>query len=144
MTISDILRTKGREVVTIEPGRTVLDAMRLLVHHNIGAVVVVEGGEIHGILSERDGLRLAAQDPGLIAQRRVADIMTTSLITAGPNDRLHHIMDVMTRHRVRHLPVIEESELIGIVSIGDIVNACRASAEEENDQLRDYIRGSIA
>jgi CBS domain-containing protein len=143
MTISDILRTKGTEVITIEPGRTVLDAMRLMVRHNIGAVVVVEENEIHGILSERDGLKLAAKDPATLATKRVADIMTTALITASPGDGLHRIMDVMTQHRVRHLPIIDDRQLAGIVSIGDIVNACRASAEEENDQLREYIRGSV-
>lgn len=144
MTISDILRTKGSEVITIGPDRTVLEAMRLLVRHNIGAVVVVETNEIHGILSERDGLKLAAHDPGLLAVKRVADIMTTAVITAVPSDGLHSIMDTMTRHRVRHLPIIEDHRLCGIVSIGDIVNACRRSAEAENDHLRDYIRGSIA
>jgi len=69
--------------------------------------------------------------------------MTTALITASPGDGLHRIMDVMTQHRVRHLPIIDDRQLAGIVSIGDIVNACRASAEEENDQLREYIRGSV-
>lgn len=142
--INHILRTKGREVVTIGPDRTVLDAMRLLVHHRIGAVVVVQGNEIHGILSERDILILGAQDPGLVAQRRVADIMTTDMITAVPADGLQHVMDLMTRHRIRHLPIIEDQRLTGIVSIGDVVNACRTSAEAENDQLREYIRGSIA
>jgi CBS domain-containing protein len=144
MTINDILRTKGREVITIEPGRTVLEAMRLMVRHNIGAVVVVENNQIHGILSERDGLKLAAHDPALLPVNLVSDIMTTDLITALPGDGLHHVMDLMTRHRVRHLPIIEQMMLTGIVSIGDVVNACRAIAEEENDQLREYIRGSIA
>jgi CBS domain-containing protein len=144
MTINDILRAKGREVITIEPGRTVLEAMRLMVRHNIGAVVVVEDNQVHGILSERDGLRLAAHDPALLAANLVSDMMTTDLITASPTDGLHHVMDLMTRHRVRHLPIIEELRLAGIVSIGDVVNVCRATAEEENDQLREYIRGSIA
>jgi CBS domain-containing protein len=69
--------------------------------------------------------------------------MTTALITASPGDGLRRIMDVMTQHRVRHLPIIDDHQLAGIVSIGDIVNACRTSAEEENDQLREYIRGSV-
>jgi len=144
MNIQEILRTKGSDVITIDPHVTVLEAMRLLVRHNIGAVVVVRDNEILGILSERDGLKLAAHDPVLLAKRRVADIMTTSLITAEPTDRLHQVMDVMTRHRVRHVPIIEEHRLAGIVSIGDIVNACRTMAEAENDQLREYIRGSVA
>jgi CBS domain-containing protein len=143
MTIQEILRNKGSEVVTTEPACTVLEAMRLLVRHNIGAVVVAENNEIHGILSERDVLRLAAKDPQQLITRRVAEVMTTSLITAEPKDRLHHVMDLMTRHRVRHLPIIVEQRLAGIVSIGDIVNACRASAEAENDHLRDYIRGTV-
>ena len=144
MTISDILSKKGREVVTIEPAPTVLEAMRLLVRYRIGAVVVVEGSEIHGILSERDILNLGAEDPSLLARRRVADVMTTDLITATPNDGLQHVMDLMTRHRIRHLPIIEDHQLTGIVSIGDVVNACRTSAEAENDQLREYISGSIS
>jgi len=143
MTIKDILRTKGREVVTIAPGPTVLEAMRILVRYRIGAVVVVDGNEIHGILSERDILNLGAEDPNLLTQRRVADIMTTDMITAVPEDGLQHAMDLMTRHRIRHLPIVENHRLAGIVSIGDVVNACRTHAEQENDQLREYISGSM-
>jgi CBS domain-containing protein len=144
MTINEILRDKGRDVITIEPERTVLEAMRLLVHHNIGSLVVVSDGQIHGIITERDGLRLAANDPALLAIKRVAEVMTATLITAVATDALHHVMDLMTRHRVRHVPIMEEHRLAGILSIGDLVNACRASAEAENDQLREYIRGTIA
>jgi CBS domain-containing protein len=70
--------------------------------------------------------------------------MTATLISAFATDALHHVMDLMTRHRVRHVPIMEEHRLAGILSIGDLVNACRASAEAENDQLREYIRGTIA
>lgn len=144
MNISDILRSKSRDVVTVEPGVTVLEAMRVLVRHRIGAVMVVEGEDVQGILSERDVLRLGAQDPSRLTSTCVRDAMTRDLVVGVPADDLDYVMDVMTRNRIRHLPIIEDGRLGGIVSIGDIVNACRRSVEAENRYLRDYIAGVSA
>lgn len=142
MTIAKILSRKGAAVVTIGPDATVLEAMRLLMEHRIGGVVVVTGRAPVGILTERDVLRLGAEDPEQLASRSVESAMTRELITGSPEDTLHRVMAVMTEHRIRHLPVVVGGELAGIVSIGDVVDAARRAAEEENQQLRAYIRGA--
>lgn len=141
MKITEILRRKGREVVTIAPAERVLDAMRLLVEENIGAVVVVDGTEIGGILSERDILRLGARDPDRLRETAVRDAMTRDLVVAVPGDDIHYCMNIMTENRIRHLPIVRDGGLEGIVSIGDLVNACRREAEVENRYMKDYIRG---
>jgi len=141
MKIKQILRTKGHDVVTISESQTVLDAARLLVARNIGGLVVVEGQRPTGILTERDILRLTAQAPGELSSIRVGNVMTREMLTASPEDSLARMMDVMTENRIRHLPIIEGDRLAGIVSIGDLLNACRTSAETENSQLREYIQG---
>ncbi len=141
MRIRDILSEKGHAVVTISPRRTVQEAVELLVERNIGSVVVVEDSEVRGILTERDILRLAARRPGMFDELQVAEIMTTDLVTADPDAEIEDVMDVMTRQRVRHLPILHGHGLRGIVSIGDVVNALRKSAQDENRHLKDYIRG---
>ena len=145
MKIEEILRSKGHDVVTITESRTVLEAAQALVEHNIGGLVVTEGTRgtrPTGILTERDILRLTARTPGELDSIQVGAVMTRELITAGPRDELLRVMDVMTENKIRHLPVLDEDRLIGIISIGDLVNACRVLAEEENSQLRGYIQGA--
>ena len=143
MRISDILRTKGSDVVTIEPDRTVLEVIHTMVAHNIGATVVEEDGRPIGIVSERDILRLAASGPEQLAETHVADAMTRDLVTSKPTDDLNHVMNLMTTHRVRHLPICRNGRLVGIVSIGDVVNALRTATEETNRHLREYISGAV-
>ncbi|MBI4539699.1 MAG: CBS domain-containing protein [Gemmatimonadetes bacterium] len=143
MKVRDVLRVKGHNVVTITPDQTVLAAMRTLVERNIGSVVVMDGDDVAGILTERDALRLGARDPGGLANTRVRDAMTTDLVIGVPEDDLQYVMEIMTRNRIRHLPVLEEGRLIGILSIGDVVNALRTSVEAENRYLRDYIQGAV-
>ena len=142
MKIRDILRTKGEHVVTVTSDQTVLAVMQVLVEHNIGAVVVVDEGEIKGILSERDVLRLGARDPAALATTVVGEAMTTELVVCVADDDMEYAMNVMTRNRIRHLPIVEDGSLAGIVSIGDLVNASRKVAEFENRYLRDYIQGA--
>lgn len=142
MKIEEILRSKGHDVVTITESQSVLDAVKILVDRNIGGLVVVEGESPTGILTERDILRLTARIPGELGLVRVGSAMTRELITASPQDELVAMMDVMTENKIRHLPVMERDRLAGIISIGDLVNACRVSAEEENSQLRQYIHGA--
>ena len=140
MKIRDILRHKGHDVVTASTGDSILQAVRVLVDHNIGGVVVVEGGEVIGILTERDILRLVASKPDELQALEVGQVMTRNVIKLAPDDDLAHIMEVMTENRIRHLPVIEEGRLAGIVTIGDVVNAFRRVAEDENAHLRQYIK----
>lgn len=142
MRIRDILSRKGRDVFTIEPGRSVQDAVEVLVQRNIGSLVVVEGSAVHGIVTERDILRLAARRPVTFGELRIADVMTTDLVTAEPGDEIGSVMDAMTENRVRHLPILEGGALRGLVSIGDVVNALRKSVEDENRHLKEYIRGA--
>ncbi|HUF74997.1 MAG TPA: CBS domain-containing protein [Longimicrobiales bacterium] len=141
MKMTEILRTKGHDVVTIAETCSVLEAIGVLVRHNIGALVVTDRERPTGIFTERDVLRLAARSPNALSTIQVAGVMTRDPVTAAPEDELHAIMGVMTERKIRHLPVVEQGELVGIVSIGDLLNACRSVAEEENSHLRQYIQG---
>jgi CBS domain-containing protein len=141
MRILDILRTKGEEVISVAPDQTVLAAVRILAEHRIGALVVRQADDIVGIITERDVLNLVARDPALVATTRVADVMTRDLIVGVPDDDLDYVLNIMTNNRIRHLPIVDESKLAGLVSIGDVVNAVRRSVESENRLLKDYIQG---
>ncbi len=141
MTIQEILRKKGADVITIAPDATVHEAMRVLVRHNIGAVVVFDG-EIQGILTERDLLRVGAESPQLLLDTRVEGLMTRDVITAPETVELSEVMDTMTERRIRHLPITAGRQLRGMISIGDVVNALRQSTEAENRQLHSYIAGT--
>jgi len=141
MKIQDILANKGTGVITTTPDITVHAAVQVLVDHNIGAVVVLDGSAIAGILSERDILRLSADDPAQLSGRSVSDVMTRKVVTGGPDDQISHVMELMTNHRIRHLPIVEGDALVGILSIGDVVNALRTEVEGENRHMREYIQG---
>ena len=141
MKIEDILRTKGHEVVTITESQTVLDAVKVLVDENIGSLVVTDGQRPVGIFTERDVLRLTARAPGDLETIQIGEVMTKDVITASPDDALLAVMEVMTENKIRHVPVMLDDRLAGMVSIGDLVNAFRVSAESENSQLRQYIQG---
>ena len=140
MKIRDILRFKGHDVVTASKDDSVLQAVRVLVDHNIGGVVVVDGREIIGILTERDILRLVASQPDDLQALEVGQVMTGDVIKAAPDDDLADVVKVMTENRIRHLPVIEKGGVAGIVTIGDVVNTFRRVAEDENAHLRQYIQ----
>ncbi len=145
MKILDILRDKGTDVLTIGPEMTVHHAMRTLVEHNIGSLVVRgQDGEIVGIITERDILRECAKGPGRLQECRVRDAMTSDLIIGVPGDNLDYVMGIMTKNRIRHLPIMDEENLRGIISIGDVVNALRREIEFENRMLKDYIHGVTA
>ena len=141
MRIADVLRNKGNAVATVEPGATVSQLISELASHNVGALPVVDGGRIVGIVSERDVVRrLHAGGPALL-EARVADIMTTEVTTCSPSDDVTDLAAVMTSRRFRHLPVVVEGELAGIVSIGDLVKARIDLLESERAQLQSYIVG---
>ncbi|MEE8191344.1 MAG: CBS domain-containing protein [Gemmatimonadales bacterium] len=143
MRITDILRVKGSEVVTIEPHRTVADAIETLNRHKIGGLVVTGAdGRIAGIITERDILRVAAEQCDRIKETVIGDVMTKDVIIGVPEDKLDYVMGIMTKNRIRHMPVIDGDQLVGIVSIGDVVNAHLEEREFENRLLRDYIHGA--
>ena len=141
MKVRDILHRKGSDVHTIEPDRSVRDAIRLLVDKRIGSLLVVEGGRIAGIITERDILREAGKYAGRLDARKVRDAMTADLIVGVPDDDLNYVMNVMTKNKIRHLPILDGKSLQGMISIGDVVWASLTEAEFENRTLKQYISG---
>jgi CBS domain-containing protein len=141
MLIRDVLQHKGSTVVTVGPEVMLLEAARILVDHNIGSAVVLEGGKVVGILTERDLLRRTAQDPVRLAETPVSEAMTSELEVVGPGGTVKEAMAVMTNRRIRHLPVMDQGDLVGLVSIGDLVNATINDLKDENRWLRDYVQG---
>jgi CBS domain-containing protein len=139
--ISQLLRHKGREVATIDGTESVRAALAVLVEKGIGALVVSsDGRRIDGILSERDVARgLHTRGAGLLAEP-VSGVMTEQVHTCSPHASVHELARTMTDHRVRHVPVVEDDVLIGIVSIGDVVKARLDELENERRQLVDYIQ----
>jgi CBS domain-containing protein len=139
MKVQTILATKGTTVVTVRPQQSLREAARLLADHNIGALVAVnEAGEIAGILSERDIIRAAARlDEAL--SRPVSEIMTKEVIVGQPNDDLIAVANAMTERRFRHLPIVERGEMVGIISMGDIVKSQRDQYKGEIDTLETQI-----
>lgn len=135
MKVQMILATKVRGIITITPEKSLQDAAALLAHHRIGAVVVVNpAGQLIGILSERDIIREMAQNPQA-ADQTVSQAMTQTVITGTPEDDIYSIAHLMTEHRFRHLPILEDGELIGMISIGDIMKAQRDSYRGEVNTL---------
>ncbi|GAA5123599.1 CBS domain-containing protein [Pseudonocardia adelaidensis] len=141
MRIADVLRNKGTTVATVGPGATVAELLGVLADHNVGALPVIDGGRIIGIVSERDVVRRLHAGGAALLQARVADIMTTEVTTCSPNDDVSDLAAVMTSRRFRHLPVVVDGELAGIVSIGDLVKARIDLLESEREQLQSYIAG---
>jgi CBS domain-containing protein len=141
MRIADVLRSKGSDVATVGPTATVAELISELATHNVGALPVVDGGELVGIVSERDVVRrLDVAGPGLL-ESRVGDIMISGVTTCAPGDSVSDIAAVMTNRRFRHLPVVVDGQLAGIVSIGDLVKARIDLLESEREQLQSYIAG---
>jgi CBS domain-containing protein len=139
--VADILAYKGREVHTIEQEATAFAALEKMVGNNVGALVVTAAGRTLGIFTERDFLRrvvLRQHDPKTI---RVREVMTERLICAEPDRPIEDCMAIMTQERIRHLPILDGSELAGLVSIGDVVKHLSAERHVEIRYLTDYITG---
>lgn len=139
MAIADILREKGSAVARVDPEATVDHVIDELSARRIGAVLVMQGESILGLVSERDIVRaLARHDPD-VRQFLARDIMTSPLVTIAPGDSVVKAMGLVTGRRIRHLPVVDSGRLVGIVSIGDLVKARIEEIEMEADSLKDYI-----
>ena len=139
MIVAHILADKGRDVATTTPDRTISQVTADLAARKIGALLVIERGRLAGIVSERDIVKaIGLKGPEVLADP-VATIMTRDVITCSEADTINHVMSRMTRRRFRHLPVVEDGELVGIVSIGDVVKARIEQVEHEADELRSYI-----
>jgi CBS domain-containing protein len=139
MRISDVLRGKGSSVATVDPGLTVSGLIGELAKHNVGAMVVVAGTDVVGIVSERDVVRQIHARGADLLNAKVSDIMTTSVFTCLPTDSVDSLAQTMTERRIRHMPVVVDGELVGIVSIGDVVKSRIGELESDRQQLESYI-----
>jgi CBS domain-containing protein len=139
MVIADLLRHKGSSVVTVGPDESVAQLARVLAEHRIGGVVVVDDTGIAGIVSERDVVRALDREGADVLTRSVAEIMTTEVISSAPTDSLDEVAATMTDNRIRHMPVVHEGRLAGIVTIGDVVAARLRTLETERRHLEEYI-----
>ncbi|MEV0296875.1 CBS domain-containing protein [Nocardia sp. NPDC050710] len=142
MRIAEILRRKGSDVATVTPETTVRSLLDTLAVKNIGAVVVSpDGVTIVGIVSERDVVRSLHQHGAALLDIPVSAIMTADVRTCAPDDRVDGLRNTMTEHRIRHLPVVEDGRMIGIVSIGDVVKSAISELATERQHLVEYLQG---
>jgi CBS domain-containing protein len=142
MKLRSILSEKGNVMFQVGPQQTVQDAVHLLVTHNIGSLIVVSGTEAVGIVTERDVLRQCAVNSTVLSVTLVKDIMTRDIVVCHPDDDVDEAMSVMIRKRIRHLPIIDEGGIVGMISIGDIVKSQLQDSRHEIKYLRDYISGT--
>ncbi|MEV6426713.1 CBS domain-containing protein [Nocardia sp. NPDC051463] len=142
MRIAEILRRKGTEVATVPPDTTVRNLLAALAEYNIGAVVVSpDGSRIAGIVSERDVVRSLHARGADLLDTQVSEIMTADVRTCAPDDLVDGLRSTMTEHRIRHLPVVHDGKLIGIVSIGDVVKSAISELANEREHLVEYLQG---
>jgi CBS domain-containing protein len=140
MLVRNILDAKGNRVVSTQPEATIAATSRLLSEHRIGAVLVTDkSGNIAGVLSERDIVNGMSRHGAAITEHTVADLMTRNVHTCQPGDTIADVMAIMTERRIRHLPVLDDGRLAGMISIGDVVKYRLEEAKFEVDSLRDYV-----
>ena len=140
MTIAAILGGKGHDVVSIAGDRTVAEAAALLAARRIGAVPVMDGEQVAGIFSERDVIYSLERDGAAALERKVSDVMTTPALTVGADESVLGALALMTRRRVRHLPVLDRGRMVGFISIGDLVKYRIERIESEAEAMRAYIQ----
>ena len=138
-TLRQLLGSKTPEVYAVAPGDSVIDAIRLMAEKGVGAVLVMEGARLVGIVSERDYARKIVLHGRSSSDTSVRDIMTADVVTVGPQHTVEHCMQVVTEHRIRHLPVVESGDVIGVISIGDLVKAVIEDQKVQLDELQRYI-----
>jgi CBS domain-containing protein len=139
MNVRQLLDSKGREVFSIAPGAAVLEAIRMMAERHVGALLVMQGETLSGIVSERDYARKVILMGRSSADTPVKDIMSTPVLTVQPETTVERCMQLMTEQRVRHLPVTEGGRVVGMVSIGDLVKAVIAAQQQQIEQLESYI-----
>ena len=143
-TVAEVIRSKAHAYVySVDSEDSLLDGLRILAEKGIGALVVLSGGRLVGIVSERDYVRKVALAERSLLKTKISEIMTREVISVGPRDSVQHCMELMTERRLRHLPVLAEGELIGLLSIGDLVKETIAEQADLIRQLEQYIRGEI-
>jgi CBS domain-containing protein len=140
MTVRSILDTKGHDIQSVEPQAKLAFAIKILGERKIGAVVVMSAGRIEGILSERDIVRVLGERGAAVLDEPIGAVMTKKVISCKQSDTVAAIMEMMTRGKFRHLPVVEGEKVVGLISIGDIVKWRVREYEMEQEALRDYIK----
>lgn len=139
--VKHLLADKDARVFSIQPDQSVLDAIRMMAERHVGALLVMDGATLAGIVSERDYARKVILRGRSSSDTRISDIMSSSVITVGPDDSIEHCMVLCTERHIRHLPVVHEGSVIGIVSIGDLVKSVIREQAEQLRQLQQYIAG---
>jgi CBS domain-containing protein len=139
ITVASILKNKSGEVFFVSSDTTVYDTIKLMSEKNIGAVPVVDGLQLSGIFSERDYARKIILQNRKSQETNVSEIMTFPVITVAPTDSIDHCMEIMSARKIRHLPVLKENLLVGIISIGDVVSAVIEAQKETINHLQNYI-----
>lgn len=143
-TAAEVLRSKPYAYVySVDSEDSLVDGLRIMAEKGVGALVVMSGGRLVGIVSERDYVRKVALADLSVLETKISHIMTRDVISVGPRDSVQHCMELMTERRLRHLPVLAEGELIGLLSIGDLVKDTIAEQANLIRQLERYIRGEI-
>lgn len=140
-TVAQLLQEKPQRLVDVGPDDTVLEAVQRMADNHVGSLLVMRAGALVGIVTERDYARKVILRNRMSASTKVHEIMTASVITVEPNTHVNHCMQLMTEQRIRHLPVLDASEVIGIVSIGDLVRAVISDQQLEIEHLQHYIAG---
>jgi CBS domain-containing protein len=144
MRVQEILQRKGKTVHQISPSETLADVVERLVSFNCGSLLVTESDEVLGIITERDILKAIDSQKRNLGELIVSDFMTRNLITGLQCDDVNKLMGLMTTHRIRHLPILDQGKLAGMISIGDLVKAQCDSLSAENHQLMSYIQGQVS
>lgn len=141
-TVKDLLAAKGSDVICIHPNISVFEANKVLVNNNVGAVLVRDDDDkLAGIYTERDVLKQSVRRSDHLKTTLVKDVMTTDLIIGLPEDQVDYLMWIMTTNKIRHIPILENGDIKGIISIGDLVKSQLHDARYENRYLKDYIMG---
>lgn len=140
-TVHHILQWKGADVWSVSPDATVYEALSLMAEKNIGALTVLDGGNLAGIFSERDYARKVILKGKTSKEMKVREVMTSPVVSVGPSTSIEECMKLMTGRHFRHLPVVAEGKLAGLISIGDVVKEIIAEQQSTIDQLSDYITG---
>jgi CBS domain-containing protein len=138
-TVRQLLQVKSPEIVAITADAPVIDALRRMAEHYIGALLVMDGPRLVGIVSERDYARKVVLQGRSSQDTPVREIMTTQVVNVTPGDSAEHCMQLVTDHRIRHLPVLDDGTVVGVLSIGDLVKAVIEEQQQELDQLQRYI-----
>lgn len=138
-TVRQLLEGKSPEVFAVGPESAVIDAIRLMAEKGIGAVVVMDGRQLVGILSERDYARKIVLHDRSSRTTKVSDIMTAKVVTVAPSEQVEHCLQLVTDYRIRHLPVVDNNGVIGVISIGDLVKSVIDEQAQKLDQLQQYI-----